>query len=1556
LLAFAGLLFVPVAAQAQSAGWQPLAPAFGTGSAVCNTSRNLYSCLALRCGAGRGTEFAFFFNVGDYGTAPGANIGVDGKPVAGVPFTAIDPTKELVAPYNPVVHASLIAALKSGSVLEFDIGHRHRFSLKGSSAAIERTLAACVAETGTGQVAAREGAVSADEMRAKVAGIIRSYQPSGEALDPETLAPAVGIIPTPQFGSADLVDVKLEPNPDAAFGAINPSSLDRHPGRRFVASPAHAQALVLYDATAFGTEPAKARVDELFLALDEALAEASAAGGPALAAVLELAALSRNRQYGPFAEHHPGAAAVADLWRQTATEFYKAARGSPFDPDLADHLGFALIREAQARTRGDANAVCSGRPGDDAISGIWLEAVGVDLALRKPRLPVLAWLREAALCTGDAGQRLAIMKERARLAGTLGNRAGVDAVFADLGLTAMVAGDADLARQAYRRAFAAHRAGNPRDEAELEFLVDLPPESRAPTHIAALRQLALDPELDYVLARRLANYIAEWDLDSTVGQGFALALVIELEEARRVELSDDFHGYLLTLYGGGFDKRPSNRNLLMSIYAQQMLDIERYDLAEGLLRRALARAGQDDPANGAVILIQLARLEDERGNLAQGLFQARAALREIRAGGIELADYELEPLRAILTRAEQEQGRRDRAARQIASDLARELPEACVLGGNAYGLTSAFPIARLLADADLADAFLREAAAADYARCVGENLVRLPGVESPFGDSFPTDAVAHGLYILGRMGERESAERILAFLFEEKNWLFRQDDDELLSRIPGFRPGDARATRISVAREFSQNAVIDLYGQAIKGLRWAGEAEWVEPWLEGIPRAFSTDYVVTRNANQSGVGLETHLLGLELLSIGRTDLAREIYEIVLANPSTGQFDADGCLMVSGCEFHAVMAEAFGDREGAREYLEKIPGRFTVENSGANVSTDESDALTELAIETGLLHEQAGRHRLALTYFETAQSGYEYMTGMRDPLANLSDIQILAATARAKHRLGETEAAHELAGTAIDPARRRLERGVGGADELVRWSFRLRDVFETWLDTAPADSDGVMTADEDAFFALQYLQATRTASTIAKIAERAADEDSGSARRRQDIEVELASLYERLIPTSGRDARTIIADIDRLEGEAAALAPAQDQVAGNDPGLRFLSLAALQAGLARKEAMLLALNGREHAYAWLIEAGRSRLLRLKQKPAEIDGLVRGLRAEVQRYLDTPVADQEATLWPLEPFHAPYAALLTPFADMTTGIDRLYFVPTGAFDSLPLAALLEQVPPKPEMTASEIREARLPWLVRRMAVNVLPSAQSLDALRKLPAIAASKRPFLGIADPDFGDGLRIGAGEARALEDLVVPVAALPDTADEVERIAAILSADPARDLLLAGSASEASIRNADLSSYRIVNFATHGVLAGEVRGVDEPALLLSVPANSEPGNDGILRASEIAALKVDAELVILSACNTAGSDGTPGAEGLSGLANAFFFAGARNLVVTHWEIPSAPAVEIATGMIEADANSGGASDWANALRASAVAMIDGKGPPEFAHPAAWGAHMLVGAAR
>jgi CHAT domain-containing protein/Tfp pilus assembly protein PilF len=336
---------------------------------------------------------------------------------------------------------------------------------------------------------------------------------------------------------------------------------------------------------------------------------------------------------------------------------------------------------------------------------------------------------------------------------------------------------------------------------------------------------------------------------------------------------------------------------------------------------------------------------------------------------------------------------------------------------------------------------------------------------------------------------------------------------------------------------------------------------------------------------------------------------------------------------------------------------------------------------------------------------------------------------------------------------------------------------------------------------------------------------------------------------------------------------------------------------------------------------------------------------------------------------------YAALLRPVETLVKDKRSLLVVPLGALTALPFHLLVTEKPPAaiPE-TFDGYREAA--WLLKRQAVSVLPSVASLKALRVVARKDQGIKPMTGFGDPLFNPAQR-NTGDQRAATDttksaargvtsaaytdfwrgagvdramLAQALPELPDTADELKAVAKDLGA-AAADIHLGADASESTVKQAPLADYSIIYFATHGLVAGDVKGLAEPSLALSIPEHPSELDDGLLTSSEVAQLKLNADWVVLSACNTIAGD-KPGAEALSGLARSFFYAGARALLVSHWAVSSEAATRLATSTfdrLKANPKMG----RTEALRQAMLGYLNDKSSPRNAYPAFWGPFALIG---
>ena len=350
---------------------------------------------------------------------------------------------------------------------------------------------------------------------------------------------------------------------------------------------------------------------------------------------------------------------------------------------------------------------------------------------------------------------------------------------------------------------------------------------------------------------------------------------------------------------------------------------------------------------------------------------------------------------------------------------------------------------------------------------------------------------------------------------------------------------------------------------------------------------------------------------------------------------------------------------------------------------------------------------------------------------------------------------------------------------------------------------------------------------------------------------------------------------------------------------------------------------------------------------------------------------------------------YAELVKPVEAVFEGKTTLITVTTGALTTLPLAVLTTAPPPETRGRANLGPEAldAAPWLIDRYALATLPSVSSLKALRCFlvadPARRSAGCPNLSnpapvqAAQPSnrsfslaaFGAPILTGApvtgasrgapaadavlGEGRLAD--IAKLKALPYLPGSKAELDALKRRYPQALVRTGAQATETAVRGTDaaaLSRARFVVFSTHGLMAGS--SFAEPGLVLTPPDQATEADDGYLTASEAAQLRLNAEFVVLSACNTAASDGRPGGEGLSGLARAFFYAGARSVLVSHWEVSDAATTALISDTFAAlDAPGADIGDRARALQHGMKAV---RAHREWRHPAFWAPFTLVGEPR
>lgn len=505
--------------------------------------------------------------------------------------------------------------------------------------------------------------------------------------------------------------------------------------------------------------------------------------------------------------------------------------------------------------------------------------------------------------------------------------------------------------------------------------------------------------------------------------------------------------------------------------------------------------------------------------------------------------------------------------------------------------------------------------------------------------------------------------------------------------------------------------------------------------------------------------------------------------------------------------------------------------------------------------------------------------------------------------------------------------------------------------------SPAKAEAI---HAEMFAMAELAQGTTTSAEIAEAAARLAagaknPKVAAAIRAHQDAVTRLNRLYrqrDQLARAQKSGKQVTPAAIKAIDGQIReatdGLNAADLAVQAAAPNFGQLVQAVVPASAVLKrlrpqEAFLDIMVSRHHAWLFYLSDDHVRVARTGTGDAAMTKLVQTVRQSV-----------EPTQAGLPPFamHAAYQiyqATLAPFATPLKHTRALVIAPSGSLLSLPFALL-------PTRNVAPTALATAPWLVRDATLDYVPAAANFVSLRKIAGTSTATQPWFG-----FGDFHQVTNAQAAASfppatcgdsAQLFAGLPNLPSAKLELAAASALFKASP-QDELLGAQFTVPAVEHEDLAPFRILHFATHAILPSELPCATEPAIITSAPSGARSAAQAMLTSTDVANLHLNANLVILSACNTGGGNGRSGGEALSGLARSFFFAGARALMVTQWSVSDqVSAYLVATDLAHVQQGQGASAS----LRAVQLALINGAGhglPAGIADPFYWAPFVVIG---
>lgn len=573
----------------------------------------------------------------------------------------------------------------------------------------------------------------------------------------------------------------------------------------------------------------------------------------------------------------------------------------------------------------------------------------------------------------------------------------------------------------------------------------------------------------------------------------------------------------------------------------------------------------------------------------------------------------------------------------------------------------------------------------------------------------------------------------------------------------------------------------------------------------------------------------------------------------------------------------------------------------------------------------------------------------------------------AATLQARVALGRAYEAEHMRVSAIITFREAIatakQLGKGSAplraEDLIPFADAVVEEAQTYDD--PAKKLGLFA---EAFDAFQLVSAPIFDRTMALTSARLSAETPELAELLQRLgttiqkegEARLHLATEQALPVQERSAEVEEQYSAEIATQGQAIAELRKTLANDFPNYasmietKALTTDDLRSRLGADEGMLVYLIGRTQSFVQLVTNKKIVIAPIPAGQATLTELV----AQLRRGLE--IQGSSVNDFDLDGAHRLYRDLFSGLAGDLSGLKRLIIVPSGPLANLPFALLVTQPP-----ETGRYDSAR--WLINDFDISYSPTIKTFVDLRSTRVTGRHPRKMLALGDPALApvrgspsQKAAFAGIDGRCLSDDIIPpdllrsLSSLPDTGREIANVSQAIGT-AGTDILLGRKATEAALRARNLADYRILYFATHGLLPSEIRCQAQPGVVLTPP--SEPATsrdfDGLFDATEIAELAIPADLVVLSACNTAASGKANGGDSLSGLAASFFRAGSRSLLVSHWQVPSAATSALMSAMFSIMAKVPDMSVDA-ALRTAQRRMMKETGA---AHPFFWAAFVVMG---